>query len=84
MTILNASNLSLEEVHRLFSFQKQFNNSFSNLLSLEALTEREHQELQQIYEDFDRYLTAGKVSEGQIKFLVVAPLLRLASFYHYP
>jgi hypothetical protein len=84
MSLLNASNLSLEEVHRLFGFQKQFNNSFSNLLSLESLTEAEHQELQQIYEDFDRYLSTGKVSEGQVKFLVVAPLLRLAGFYHYP
>ncbi|MEH2000860.1 MAG: restriction endonuclease subunit R [Nostoc sp.] len=84
MTILNARNLSLEEVQRLFGFQKQYSDSFSNYLSLEPLTEAEQQELKQIQHDFDRYLTAGKVSEGQVKFLAVAPLLRLAGFYRYP
>lgn len=84
MTILNARNLSLEEVHRLFGFQKHYNDSFSNYLSLEPLTEVEQQELKQIQQDFDRYLTVGKVSEGQVKFLAVAPLLRLAGFYRYP
>ncbi|MEH1806041.1 restriction endonuclease subunit R [Nostoc sp.] len=84
MTILNARNLSLEEVQRLFSFEEQYSNSFSNYLSLEPLLEVEQQELLQIRNDFRRYLTAGKVSEGQVKFLAVAPLLRLAGFYRYP
>ncbi|WP_414544408.1 restriction endonuclease subunit R [Nostoc sp. CCY0012] len=84
MTILNASNLSLEDVQRLFGFQKQYSDSFFHLLSLEPLTEVEQHELKQIQNDFDRYLTAGKVSEGQVKFLVLAPLLRLAGFYRYP
>jgi len=84
MTILNARNLSLEEVHRLFGFQEEYADSFSNYLSLEPLTEAEQQELVQIRNDFRRYLRAGKVSEGQVKFLVVAPLLRLAGFYRYP
>ncbi|MEH2061976.1 MAG: restriction endonuclease subunit R [Nostoc sp.] len=84
MTILNARNLSLEEIQRLFGFQKQYSDSFSNYLSLQPLTETEQQELKQIQHDFDRYLTVGKVSEGQVKFLAVAPLLRLAGFYRYP
>jgi hypothetical protein len=84
MTILNARNLSLKEVHRLFGFQEEYSDSFSNYLSLEPLTEAEQQELLQIRNDFRRYLTAGKVSEGQVKFLAVAPLLRLAGFYRYP
>ncbi|MBN4001790.1 restriction endonuclease subunit R [Nostoc sp. LPT] len=84
MTILNARNLSLEEVQRLFGFQEQYSDSFSNYLSLEPLAEAEQQELLQIRNDFRRYLTAGKVSEGQVKFLAVAPLLRLAGFYRYP
>lgn len=84
MTILNVGNLSLEEVHRLFGFQKQYSDSFSNYLSLETLTEVEQQELKQIQHDFDRYLSIGKVSEGQVKFLAVASLLRLAGFYRYP
>jgi hypothetical protein len=84
MTILNARNLSLEEVQRLFGFQEQYSDSFSHYLSLEPLAEAEQQELLQIRNDFRRYLTAGKVSEGQVKFLAVAPLLRLAGFYRYP
>ncbi|MBE9103800.1 restriction endonuclease subunit R [Nostoc cf. edaphicum LEGE 07299] len=84
MTIINARNLSLEEVQRLFAFQEQYSDSFSNYLSLEPLLEVEQQELLQIRNDFRRYLTAGKVSEGQVKFLAVAPLLRLAGFYRYP
>ncbi len=84
MTLLNDRNLSLEDVQRLLGFQKHYNESFTSLLSLEALTEVEQQELLQIRDDFDRYLTAGKVSEGQVKFLVIAPLMRLAGFYSYP
>ncbi len=38
----------------------------------------------QIRDDFRRYLTTGTVSEGQVKFLVLALLMRLAGFYRYP
>ncbi|MHC5727204.1 MAG: restriction endonuclease subunit R, partial [Nostoc sp.] len=48
MTILNARNLSLQEVQRLFGFQEQYSDSFSNYLSLELFTEAEQQELLQI------------------------------------
>ena len=75
MTI-NARNLSLEDVQRLFGFQEEYSESFTPVLSLEPLTELEQQELVQIRDDFDRYLTAGKVYKGQVKFLVVAPLMR--------
>ncbi|MBG1243219.1 Uma2 family endonuclease [Nostoc sp. NZL] len=51
MTILNARNLSLEEVQRLFGFQEQYSESFSNYLSLEPLLEVEQQELLQIRND---------------------------------
>ena len=84
MTTLNARNLSLEDVQRLFGFQEEYSESFTPVLSLEPLTELEQQDLVQIRNDFRRYLTAGKVSEGQVKFLVVAPLMRLAGFYRYP
>ena len=39
MTLLNAGNLSLEDVQRLLGFQENYNNSFTSLLSLEPLTE---------------------------------------------
>jgi len=84
MTAFNAKNLTLNEVIRLLKLQKLPNGSFTPLLSLEPLTEFEQQELIQTCEDFDSYLTDGKVSEGQVKLVSVGPLLRLAGFYRSP
>ena len=84
MAILLAKNLSLGEIHRLFGFKRQYNSSFTPLLSLEPLTEFEQQELVQIRNDFDNYLIEGKVAEGLVKALTIFPLMRLAGFYHYP
>lgn len=82
MQLLNAKSLTLDDVHRLLGIQQQVTDAFS--LPLEPLTQFEQQELEQIHDDFGRYLSAGKVSEGQVKFLVVAPLMRLAGFYRSP
>jgi hypothetical protein len=84
MTILNAKNLTLGEVHHLLGFQEQYDGSFTPLLSLEPLTDIEKQELVQIRNDYRYYLSASKVSEGLIKALTTFPLLRLAGFYRYP
>ncbi len=84
MTTLNAKNLTLSQVHQLLKLNKQPNGSFSPLLSLEPLTEFEQQELAQIRDDFENYLIEGNVLEGQIKLLVIVPLLRLAGFYRSP
>jgi hypothetical protein len=84
MTIIQTKNLTLADVHRLFDFQRQYNSSFSPILSLEPLTESEQQELIQIRNDFDNYLIEGRVSEGLVKALTIFPLLRLAGFYRYP
>ena len=37
-----------------------------------------------IRDDFGRYLSAGKISEGLVKFITIAPLMRLAGFYDVP
>ena len=84
MTTLNAKNLTLNDVYRLLGFQKQYGGSFTPLLFLEPLTEFEQQELVQIQNDFEYYLSANKVSEGLVKALTTFPLLRLAGFYRYP
>ncbi len=78
------SNLSLNDVHRLLKLQEHLNGSFTDFLSLEPLTEFEQQDLLRISSDFERYLAAGKISEGLVKFLVIAPLMRLAGFYDIP
>ncbi|MEH2362954.1 restriction endonuclease subunit R [Nostoc sp.] len=83
MTItLDARNLSLEDVQRLLKFEEQLNGSITSLLCLESLTDFEQQELSQIRNLFRSYYAAGKISEGQIKFLFLAPLMKLAGFYH--
>lgn len=84
MTTLNAKNLTLREVHQLLKFDKLPNGLFTPLLSLEPLTQFEQQELTQIRNDFDSYLTEGKVDEGLTKALTTFPLMRLAGFYRSP
>ncbi|GAB4201539.1 MAG: hypothetical protein Fur006_54080 [Coleofasciculaceae cyanobacterium] len=84
MTTLIAKKLTLKQVHQLLKLNKLPNGSFTPLLSLDPLTEFEQQELTQIRDDFENYLIEGKVLEGQIKLLVISPLLRLAGFFHSP
>ena len=80
-TTLDASNLSLKDVQHLLKFEEQLNDSFTSLLSLENITEFEQQEIQEIRKLFREYYAAGKISEGQIKFLFLAPLMKLSGFY---
>lgn len=83
MTIINnAREFNLDFVQRLFGFQESFNDSFNSLLSISAITEFEHKELEEIRNLFRNYYASGKISEGQIKFLILAPLMKLAGFYH--
>jgi hypothetical protein len=79
---LNANELRLKDVQRLLKFEEEYNDSFTCLLFLENLTAIEQQELQTIRNIFREYYSEGKISEGQIKFLFLAPLMKLAGFYH--
>lgn len=85
MTILNTKDLTLLEVHQMLGVEEQTESlSFASLLTLEPLSEFEQREVAQIRQDFREYLRLGKVSEGQVKLLALAPLLRLAGFYQQP
>jgi hypothetical protein len=84
MITLTANELSLKDVQQLLKWNKLNKTSFSSLLLLEELTEFEQQEVAQISQDFEEYLSSSKVSEGLVKALTVYPLLRLAGFYHTP
>ncbi|WP_375470365.1 restriction endonuclease subunit R [uncultured Nostoc sp.] len=81
---VEASSLSLNDVHRFLKLEELSNGSFTDFLNLEPLTEFEEQDLLRIRNDFRRYLSAGKISEGLVKFLTIAPLMRLAGFYDVP
>ncbi len=69
MTVLQARNLSLEEVHRLLGFEARYGGSFADILSLDSLDDRDRQDLLKIREDFLAYLPQSKPSEGQVKSL---------------
>ncbi|NDJ20816.1 restriction endonuclease subunit R [Nostoc sp. B(2019)] len=81
---VEASSLSLNDVHRFLKLQELSNGSFGDFLNLEPLTDIEQQDVLRIRNDFRRYLTLGKISEGLVKFLTIAPLMRLAGFYDVP
>ncbi|MBN3927892.1 restriction endonuclease subunit R [Nostoc sp. NMS4] len=81
---VEASSLSLNDVHRFLKLEELSNGSFTDFLTLEPLSEFEQQDLLRIRNDFRRYLSAGKISEGLVKFLTIAPLMRLAGFYDIP
>lgn len=80
MTTLQARKLSLRDVHHLLGIQPLYNGLFAPLLTLETLTETEQDELGHIQDEFRNYWLEGKVSEGQVRLVSVAPLLHLAGF----
>ncbi|MCA1994569.1 MAG: restriction endonuclease subunit R [Coleofasciculus sp. S288] len=84
MTTLNANKLSLEEVEWLLNLEEREGSNFTSLLSLQPITASEQAEVEQIHQDFRPYLRGKKALEGQVRLVVVAPLLRLAGFYRPP
>jgi len=85
MTVINAKNLTLNEVSDFLNFQQLFNNDrYPSFLSLEPLAEFEQLELVQIRNDFREYLSFERVSEGLVQALTTFPLMRLAGFYRSP
>jgi hypothetical protein len=81
---LEASQLSLNDVRRLLKLEEREGDAFTDFFSLEPLSELEQQEILKIRTDFRRYLSAGKLSEELVKFLVLSPLMRLAGFFDIP
>jgi hypothetical protein len=84
MVVLKAKNLTRGDVHRLLGLEPRLNGSFTPLLSLESLTDEEQRELLQIQQEFLKYWEESKISEGQVRLISVAPLLRLAGFNEPP
>ena len=85
MVTLQAKILTLNEVHQLRDLQPSVQRvRFTDVLNLPDLTEWEMAEMAQIRIDFQAYWQAGKVLEGQVQLLVLAPLLRLAGYYRSP
>ncbi|MBW4424791.1 MAG: hypothetical protein KME50_10140 [Nostoc desertorum CM1-VF14] len=81
---VEASSLSLNDVHRFLKLEELSDGSFTDFLNLEPLTDFEQEDLLRIKNDFRRYLRLGKISEGLVKFITIAPLMRLSGFYDVP
>ncbi len=85
MVTLQARTLTLDEVHQFLNLQPSLQRvRFGEVLALNGLTDWEIAEMEQIRIDFQAYWQAGKVLEGQVQMLVLAPLLRLAGYYRSP
>jgi len=83
MTIaLDASNLTLQQVHQLLKLQLRVGQKLTSLLVLEELTELERQNVAQIRGSFLAYYESGKILEGQIQYLFLSPLMWLAGFHN--
>ena len=84
MITLQASSLSLRDVHQRLGYVREYADRWDKFLTLEDLTPEEITELLKIRSQFDRYLVEGKVLEGQVRLLTVNPLLRLSGFMNEP
>lgn len=81
-TTLDGSNLVLKDVYNLLKLERKLSDSFSFLLSLKALSDSDQKDLEKICNNFETYYEEGKLLEGEVKFLVLSPLMWLAGFYH--
>ncbi|MEN9232400.1 MAG: hypothetical protein Q6L68_15995 [Thermostichus sp. DG02_5_bins_236] len=75
-----ANTLTLREVHELLDLRRGDSLEFEEKLDLPPLTEQEIEELTQLQELYFSYLADDTLNEGQVKFLFVSPLLKLAGF----
>jgi hypothetical protein len=84
MVTLKVRKLTLDDVQRLLGFSPIYEGNFETYLTLPSLDTSDLQALAQIRDRFLRYLTLGKISEGQARELSVAPLLQLAGYHNAP
>lgn len=82
--VLSAALLTLKDIHQNLKMEPCWDSRFEEYLVLKPLPEHQEQELLKIRADFLPYLESGTVSEGTIKLLLLAPLLKLTGFYQEP
>lgn len=79
-SVINASSLTLQEVREQFGLESGFEEDFAGFLELQDLSTTERERLARIRADWERYLSAGKVSEGEVKVLILSRLLVEAGY----
>jgi hypothetical protein len=84
MVTLQASKLTLKAVRDRLGYQAAVSQSFDLWLKLLPLSAVDQHQIEQLQENFQRYLLDGRVLEGQVRLLALAPLLQLSGFYNPP
>ncbi|NJL99224.1 MAG: restriction endonuclease subunit R [Synechococcaceae cyanobacterium SM2_3_2] len=77
---LPANILTPGDVHELLGLSRGASLEFEEILDLDPLSDFETQELTNLQELYFSYLTDRTLNEGQVKFLFISPLLKLAGF----
>jgi hypothetical protein len=84
MVTLKAREIKLEEVRELLGFELIRHGNFEDWLTLQPLEIGEAEGLERIASELFDYLENGRISEGQMQLVAIAPLLRLAGYNRSP
>ncbi len=76
-----ATILTLGDVHELLGLRRGSSLEFEDTLELEPLSDTEIQDLTHLQELYFSYQDDRTLNEGQVKFLFISPLLKLAGFF---
>jgi hypothetical protein len=84
MVTLRAKDIKLDEVRELLGFELIRQGRFEDFLELQPLEAGEAKGLEEISSELFDYIENGRVSEGQMQLVAIAPLLRLAGYSRSP
>jgi hypothetical protein len=84
MVTLKAKDIKLDEVRELLGFELIRQGRFEDFLGLQPLVSEEAEGLGVISSELFDYLENGRISEGQMQLVAIAPLLRLAGYSRSP
>jgi hypothetical protein len=84
MVTLKAKDIKLDEVRELLGFELIRQGQFEDFLGLQPLTLGETEGLGEISSELFDYIENGRISEGQMQLVAIAPLLRLAGYSRSP
>ncbi|MGD1850011.1 MAG: hypothetical protein ACFCBU_05200 [Cyanophyceae cyanobacterium] len=81
--IVNASSLTLKTALKQLQLDQKFENDFNDFLTLPSLIKDQRDRMDEIRKGWG-YVASGKVSEGQVGFLAVSPLLWASGYSSEP
>lgn len=84
MVTLKARDIKLQEVRDLLGFEMIRQGRFEDFLDLNPLELGEQVGLEGISSELFDYIENGRISEGQVQLVAIAPLLRLAGYSRSP